>query len=113
MGNNTVDVTDATFDADVLRSDKTVVIGGLIANEKIDNDNKVPILGDIPLIGNAFKRTRKNTVKTELLIFLTPHVINTPDELTSLSTAERQQLELAPKAFEKAELGKFLPPAAN
>jgi general secretion pathway protein D len=69
----------------------------------------VPILGDIPIIGNAFKRTASSNTKTELLIFLTPHVINTPDELGTLTTSEREKLELAPKAFEKADIGKFLP----
>jgi general secretion pathway protein D len=93
----------------VTKSDKTVVIGGLIANERTGKDSKVPILGDIPIIGNAFKRTASSNTKTELLIFLTPHVINTPDELGTLTTSEREKLELAPKAFEKADIGKFLP----
>ena len=97
----------------VTKSDKTVVIGGLISNEKTGKDSKVPILGDIPIIGNAFKRTASSNTKTELLIFLTPHVINTPDELGTLTTSERERLELAPKAFEKADIGKFLPAAKS
>jgi len=48
-------------------------------------------------------------VKTELLIFLTPHVVATPDELASLSESERSKLNFAPQAFDKADIGKFLP----
>lgn len=97
----------------VTRSDKTVVIGGLISTEKGDQENKVPILGSIPILGNAFKRTRKGNAKTELLIFLTPHVINHPDDLERVTDVERERLNLAPQAFDKADIGKFLPaPAA-
>lgn len=96
----------------VTRSDKTVVIGGLISNQVNDRDHKVPILGDIPILGHAFKRKNNKRTKTELLIFLTPHVIPTPDDLNRITDAERQRLNLAPQAFDEAELGKFLPPPA-
>jgi general secretion pathway protein D len=75
-------------------------------------ESKVPILGDIPILGYAFKRKNTAKVKTELLIFLTPHVVATPDELGSLADSERGRLNMAPTAFEKADIGKFLPPAA-
>lgn len=97
----------------VTKSDKTVVIGGLISNQAADTDHKVPILGDIPILGYAFKRKVNNHTKTELLIFLTPHVINTPDDLDRITDSERQRLNLAPEAFDKADIGKFLPPATT
>lgn len=93
----------------VTPSDRTIVIGGLMSTQKSNTQSKVPLLGDIPLIGNAFKRTTKGDVKTELLIFLTPHVVATPDELATLSESERASLEFAPTAFSKADIGKFLP----
>ncbi len=92
----------------VTPSDQTVVIGGLISNQNVDRDSKVPLLGDIPLLGNAFKRKVKKDEKTELLIFLTPRVIRTPDELSSVATRERGQLELAPKVFQKEDMEKFI-----
>ena len=53
----------------------TIVIGGLIKDEKIETINKIPLLGDLPLVGLAF-RSRDNLVrKTELVIFLTPKLI--------------------------------------
>ena len=97
----------------VTRSDKTVVIGGLISNQNSAKDSKIPILGDIPIVGNLFKRKTTDRAKTELLIFLTPHVIATPDDLDKLTDSERARLNLAPNAFEKAELEKFLPTSAG
>lgn len=93
----------------VTKSDRTVVIGGLLADEKNDVDSKVPLLGDIPIIGAAFRRQQHAHTKSELLIFLTPHVVKTPDDLDHLSMTEEQKLNLAPTTFEKADVGKFLP----
>jgi general secretion pathway protein D len=97
----------------VTPSDRTIVIGGLISSQKNDTDNKVPILGDIPIIGNAFKRKRRDDTKTELLIFLTPHVIMNPEDLAKVSDNERANVNLKPNAFEKADLSKFIPPPKN
>ena len=92
----------------VTPSDQTVVIGGLISTQQDNSEKKIPLLGDIPIIGHAFKRTQKNDVKTELLIFLTPHVVQNPADLAKLSQGERGKLELAPKAFEKGEVDRYI-----
>lgn len=92
----------------VTPSDRTVVIGGLISTEVKDFDSKVPILGDIPLLGYAFKRKQKSTTKTELLIFLTPRVIQNPGDLSQASDGERAKMDLAPKAFPEQELERFI-----
>jgi type II secretory pathway component GspD/PulD (secretin) len=54
----------------------TIVIGGLIKDELIDSVNKVPFLGDLPLAGFVFRNKDKLTRKTELVVFLTPHIIS-------------------------------------
>jgi type IV pilus assembly protein PilQ len=54
----------------------TVVIGGIYIQEDRDTINKVPVLGDIPVMGNLFKSTSRRNNKTELLIFLTPKVLS-------------------------------------
>ena len=77
----------------VTPSDRTVVIGGLISTQNQDRDSKVPILGDIPLLGYAFKRKQKNDVKTELLIFLTPHVVQSDEDLDKLREGIEQRLQ--------------------
>ncbi len=92
----------------VTPSDKTIVIGGLISSQLGDRDSKVPILGDIPLVGLAFKRKQKTDVKTELLIFLTPHVIRTPEDLSATTDRERAKLEMSGKAFEEHGLDRAL-----
>ena len=87
---------------------QTVIIGGLMQNQKTQTDSKVPLLGDIPLLGNLFKRRVKANTKTELMIFLTPHVVYEPAQLASLSTTERGNAEMAPKAFSEEELNRYL-----
>ena len=53
----------------------TVVIGGIFILEETDGETKVPVLGDVPLLGNLFKTKTKNTAKRELLVFITPKMI--------------------------------------
>jgi len=92
----------------VTPSDRTVVIGGLISTEVKDLDSKVPLLGDIPLLGYAFKRKQKSTTKTELLIFLTPRVIQNPGDLSQASDGERAKMNLAPTSFPAQELERYI-----
>ena len=86
---------------------QTVIIGGLMENDKTTIDSKIPILGDIPLLGMLFKHHQKAVTKKELLIFVTPHVVITPTQIAQASHAESSKLELAPKAFNEQELNKF------
>ncbi|MEJ2701798.1 MAG: secretin N-terminal domain-containing protein [Sedimentisphaerales bacterium] len=74
---------------------QTIVIGGLMQDEVHDNVSKVPLLGDIPLLGNLFKRTIKTKDKTELLIFLTPHVAPDAQALVPISDRERLRSNLS------------------
>lgn len=55
---------------------ETVVIGGIYSQDESSNITKVPLLGDIPLIGSLFRKKTTSTHRTELLIFLTPKIIN-------------------------------------
>lgn len=54
----------------------TVVIGGIFRSEEQNDEYKVPVLGDVPVLGNLFKSRNKTTEKKELLVFLTPRVLN-------------------------------------
>lgn len=85
-----------------------VIIGGLMQNQKIDSVSKVPILGDIPLLGLAFQRHQKNDQKTELIIILTPHIVYSPTQLASMSDRERQAAQNIPKAFSERELDRYI-----
>ena len=86
---------------------QTVIIGGLMQNNKTGSESKIPLLGDIPFIGNLFKRQLKNNTKTELMIFLTPHIVETPSQLVALSDKERNAGDLQKKAFTETEMDKF------
>ena len=54
----------------------TVVIGGIFELIEIDDTTKVPLLGDLPVLGNLFKNKSKTSNKSELLVFITPRVIS-------------------------------------
>jgi type II secretory pathway component GspD/PulD (secretin) len=54
---------------------ETVAIGGMVRNIEISKESKVPLLGDIPLLGYLFKSTVVSKDKVELVVFLTPHVL--------------------------------------
>ena len=85
-----------------------VVIGGLIEKKKTDRVRKVPLLGDIPLLGYAFRRTIKEDVRTELLIFLTPTVVYSPGDLHKIVEREGKSLELMPRALTDKDREEFL-----
>ena len=86
---------------------QTVVIGGLMRNDKSSTESKVPLLGDIPFIGNLFKRTTSADTKTELLIFLTPHIVPAPAQLATL-TAEEKSRVAPPGSSSEEDLDRFL-----
>ena len=92
----------------VTPSDQTVIIGGLISSQNNDTVSKVPVLGDIPLLGNLFKHTVTGTTKSELLIFLTPHVVTNPGDLVKLADSERAKMELLPKPVDKDHVEKYI-----
>jgi type IV pilus assembly protein PilQ len=59
-----------------VRNGDTVVVGGLIRRDKVETLNKVPLLGDIPIIGALFRhKYKEKDVERELLVFITPHIV--------------------------------------
>ena len=82
-------VNQRSTDTEVTIQDgQTVVIGGLIRTNSSLNLTKIPILSDIPLIGQFFRSHEKTHDRTELMIFMTPHVINTVEEAKALALKE-------------------------
>jgi len=68
----------------MMQDGATIIIGGLIKDERTETVNKVPLLGDIPFFGLAFKKTDKQVQKKELVIFLTPHVVSGNTDYTKV-----------------------------
>ena len=89
---------------------QTVVIGGLISNNKSSSVSKVPLLGDIPVLGNLFKFTSRQNAKDELLIFLTPHIMQMPSQLAAMTVHETGQTPLITNtnSIPEQELDRFL-----
>jgi hypothetical protein len=75
----------------VVRDGDTVVVGGLISDRYVDEIFKVPWLGDIPILGWAFKTRIRALKKVNLLVFLTPHIVRSPAELEFQSIRKREE----------------------
>nr|WP_322107856.1 type IV pilus secretin PilQ [Vibrio sp. KJ40-1] len=60
----------------IVKNGETVVLGGIFQTSNIRSIDKVPLLGDIPVLGNLFKRSYENEMKRELLIFVTPTIVD-------------------------------------
>lgn len=78
----------------VAKDQETVVIGGIMQDRTIESVSKVPIIGDVPLIGHLFRETTRRKTKTNLLLFLTPYIIRDQSDFRRIferKMAERQQ----------------------
>ena len=74
-GNVPIDTKHVKTDV-VVENGGTVVIGGIYIQEVGNNTTKVPLLGDIPVLGYLFRNNERKDNKTELLVFITPRIIN-------------------------------------
>jgi len=77
----------------VVKDRQTVVIGGLIQNKTVKDVTKVPILGDIPILGWLFKSSRDQNQKTNLLVFITPYIIDDFRDLDELRKVKEKEFE--------------------
>ena len=68
--------TNAVTTRVLVNDGDTIVLGGVFREEVTTTVSKTPVLGDLPYVGNLFKRTNNEETKTELLIFITPSIIN-------------------------------------
>jgi general secretion pathway protein D len=70
----------------------TVILGGIIQKTLTSTTNKVPLLGDLPILGNLFRYTTKDNGRTELMVFMTPHVISGPEDAVKLAQGSLKDL---------------------
>lgn len=78
-----------------MKSGSTIVIGGLIRDDKVTLEKKIPLLGDLPLIGGLFRFQRERLQKTNLLIFITPHIIGSQKDQEQIAERKKKEMELA------------------
>ena len=76
----------------VVKDNETIVIGGLVGDSTRDDNYKVPLLGDIPILGWLFKTHSTSREKTNLYVFLTPHIVRTQQEAASLYQGKRETM---------------------
>ncbi|MCD6569330.1 MAG: type II secretion system secretin GspD [Deltaproteobacteria bacterium] len=87
----------------VIKDNNTMVIGGLIGEELTYTNYRVPLLGDLPIIGYLFKSRTKKREKTNLYIFLTPAVIDTEEKASKLYKEKYGEIKAAHDALGKGE----------
>lgn len=96
-----------------VRSGETLVLGGLIRDNTSDGKSGLPVLQDIPLFGNLFGSTSKNTNRTELLVVITPQVVRTEQDVRELTTDLRGKMKALDWAWAKPSVDDTAPAPAN
>jgi type II secretory pathway component GspD/PulD (secretin) len=83
-----------------VRDGETIVIAGLMQEKETTSGSSVPLLGSLPWVGNAFRSTQKVKTKADLVIMLTPTLIN-PSEVVFDTARELRRIDAAQRANEK------------
>jgi len=76
-----------------IQSTQTVALGGLITENANDTRSRVPLLGDLPVVGWLFGQTSTTRQRQELLVFLTPTVFTSPEEARNFSLELRRRID--------------------
>jgi len=77
----------------MVKDGRTIIIGGLFKEELTSTGTQIPIVGDLPIIGWLFKSTKDANIRTELVILITPHIINRPEDLIAESEKKQQDID--------------------
>ena len=77
------------------RDGQTVVIGGLLSDNRRDREERVPFLGRMPVLGAFFRRNASRRTKTNLLVFLTPHILASDHQMAQNSLRQRERMPRA------------------
>jgi general secretion pathway protein D len=93
----------------MVQDHRTAVIGGLLSNEADSSDYGIPFISNIPVLGNLFSDKASDKTKLNLLVFLTPHVIRTRDDLRFLALDERRKFTraLGPKQMHQMPMEQY------
>ncbi len=83
-----------------IRDGNTIILGGLMRDTITRSATRVPLLGDLPIVGSLFKSTKSIREKSELLVFLTPHVVRTSAEAAALTDRVKQRELEVPRSLQ-------------
>jgi len=77
----------------LVQDGQTIVIGGIIGHDALETEWKIPLLGDIPLLGWLFKENKTVHNKTNMFIFITPHIIKNPADIARVTLTKEDELD--------------------
>ncbi len=97
----------------IVKDTNTIVIGGLIDDKSAVSEFKVPLLGDIPILGWLFKSRSTSRKKTNLFVFLTPRVVQTPDEAADIYGQKKEHIDKIREGQIKMYKGKKAKPESE
>lgn len=84
-----------TIEASVaVKSGQTIVLGGQVRENNSRSRSKIPLLGDIPILGRLFNSDRRGNGRTETIVFITPYVLDTPEEVNRETQRRRDSLNI-------------------
>ncbi|MEZ4299082.1 MAG: type II secretion system secretin GspD [Polyangiaceae bacterium] len=75
----------------IVRDQQTVVIGGLVRDSTVERQTKIPVLGDLPVLGALFRTSTKTVQKTNLLLVLTPYIVRNQEDLRAIFERKMQE----------------------
>lgn len=110
--NPIINISGITTDVDV-HSNDILVLGGLIKNQLSDTESKIPVLGNIPLIGNAFKYKTHGLEKKYLMVFIHPVIMNNSSDDTTATNSKYDYIRKIQLAWQKGsptDTGRLLAP---
>lgn len=93
-----------------LDNEQVLVLGGLISDEVQQNERKVPLLGDLPVLGRLFRSTSVQAAKTNLLVFIHPIILSDPEQTRMVTTGRYNQLRDIQRQYNESSMNSiFLP----
>ncbi len=87
-----------------VRSGKTIALGGLIQESRSETDTGLPVLGQLPLIGNLFKTTLRENDRAELLVLITPRVVSNETDVQSVTDELRKRMNTLEPLIHRSKL---------
>ncbi len=97
-------ITDVSYvrSTVLVPSNSTIVIGGMISSRDDSFTRKAPFLGDLPVLGHLFRYDSRSSIRSEMLIFLTPRIVNGPQEEECLKEIEMGRIHFIESEAEEA-----------
>jgi general secretion pathway protein D len=86
-----------------IQDGETIALGGLITDTKTDTKSGIPFLQEVPLIGNLFRTTTNNHDRTELIVLITPHVVDNVEKARAITNELRRKLPSVQALLEQGD----------